>query len=159
MKLPNFTRPLHGVREHSEKISFFFFFETMRNLFLSEFSGCCHLKILLPRQREKRLLISIQSYFGATLALPLIPWDGVRVSILTLISFTEKEKGQGTIPYFCAIIDHFRQDSDSFESLHSTFSCSFTVCNFSETWLTICDWTDRYPALERTRNTKVFLAP
>ena len=58
------------------------------------------------------------------------------VSILTFISRMEKEKGLGSVPYFHAIIDfHFVEHHsscfcrslflpNSFESLHSIFSCS-----------------------------------
>ena len=80
MKLPNFTLPLYGVGEHNTKSFFFFFryrlsfglnpdnfaniwqikwnwirsmkFGTVRIYFLSEFSVCCHPKILLPWQRD-----------------------------------------------------------------------------------------------------------
>ena len=87
---------------------FVFFFETMRIVFLGEFSVCYHPKILLPWQREWRLLISIWSYSGATLALQLIQ-TAYRVSILTLISCTEKEESMGPMPYFGAITDNFSQ--------------------------------------------------
>ena len=58
------------------------------------------------------------------------------LSILTFISRMEKEKGLGSVPYFHAIIDfHFVEHHsscfcrclflpNSFESLHSIFSCS-----------------------------------
>ena len=82
MKLPIFTRPLYGISERNTKSFFFSFFklrygsfefnrenfaniwqikwnwirsmkfETVRIYFLSELSVCCHLKLLLPWQRD-----------------------------------------------------------------------------------------------------------
>ena len=49
--------------------------------------------------------VAIMSYFGA---LQLIQ-TAYRVSILTLISCTEKEEGQSPMPHFGAIIDNFSQ--------------------------------------------------
>jgi len=116
----------------------------------------------------------IRSDFGATLARQPIQ-TAYRVSILTFISCAEKEKSLGPIPYCSAVIDFlFVEDLSScfcrpfFAGFIwiIIFDLFFVLFHyFSETWLTICDWTARFPAFnsfiileDRARYTEVFLA-
>ena len=97
----------------------------------------------------------IRSDFGATLARQPIQ-TAYRVLILTFISWAEKEKSLGPIPYFSAVIDFlFVEDLSScfcrpFFARFIwiiIFDLFFVLFHYlSETWLTICDWTARFPA-------------
>ena len=64
-------------------------FETVRIYFLSDFSFCCHQKILLPWQREVRFISAVISSYLKT---ALIGFDGCCESVLIASYFNTLTK-------------------------------------------------------------------